>query len=106
MVWNNHFWYKKTLTGSVSGTHTITTHGSTTGSFVEKSVSVTSVRWSVSTGHSVTLFYNGGTVSQDIGYFTGGGVWDSSQITFIPVGMGSGNSISYCWVQYKLETFK
>ena len=33
-------------------TSSVTTHGSTTGSFVQKSVSVTSIRWSVSTGHS------------------------------------------------------
>ena len=43
------------IVGSVSGTSSVTTHGSTTGSFVQKSVSVTSIRWSVSTGHSAKL---------------------------------------------------
>ena len=67
----------------------------------KKSVSVTSIRWSVSTGHSAKLFYNGGTADQDICYLTGGGVWDSTN-HFIPVGMGAaaGNSGSY------LEIFK
>ena len=76
------------IVGSVSGTSSVTTHSSTTGAFVQKSVSVTSIRWSVSTGHSAKLFYKGGTANQDICYLTGGGVWDSTN-HFIPVGMGS-----------------
>tara|TARA_R100000231_G_scaffold135074_1_gene109215 strand:+ start:1492 stop:2238 length:747 start_codon:yes stop_codon:yes gene_type:complete len=90
---NNGPTTSEAIVGSVSGTSSVTTHGSTTGSFVQKSVSVTSVRWSVSTGHSAKLFYKGGTANQDICYLTGSGVWDSTN-HFIPVGMGAaaGNS--------------
>jgi len=90
---NNGPTTSEAIVGSVSGTSSVTTHSSTTGSFVEKSVSVTSLRWSVSTGHSAKLFYNGGTADQDICYLTGGGIWDSTN-HFTPVGMGSaaGNS--------------
>ena len=76
------------IVGSVSGTHTITTHGSTTGAHITKSVSVTGMKWSVSSGHSVHVFYNGGTADQDIAYLTGGGVWDETN-HFIPVSMGA-----------------
>ena len=73
---------------AVSGPSSVTTHGSTVGAFVEKSVSVTSIRWSVSTGQSAKLFYNGGTADQDICYLTGCGIWDSTN-HFTPVGMGA-----------------
>ena len=78
----------KTLTGSVSGTHTITTSGTVASAMVAREVQVNGLKWVVAGGHSVRYFFTGGTVSQDIALMVGGGVWDSTN-HFIPVGMGS-----------------
>ena len=78
----------KTLTGSVSGTHTITTSGTVASAMIAREVQVNGLKWVVSGGHSVRYFYTGGTVSQDIAMMVGGGVWDSTN-HFVPVGMGS-----------------
>ena len=75
------------IVGSISGTHTVTTHSSTTGTFNARTVQINGVRWSVNGAESVKLQY-GGTSSQDIGYFTGSGVWDSVN-HLIPITMGS-----------------
>ena len=86
--WSSFPGTTEAIVGSVSGTHTITTSGTVAGAHITKSVSVTGIKWSVSTGHSVHMYYNGGTADQDIGFFTGGGVWDSTN-HFIPVTMGA-----------------
>jgi len=78
----------KTLTGSVSGTHTITTDGTDASAMVARDISVNGLKWVVAGGHSVRYFFTGGTASQDIACMVGGGVWDSTN-HFIPVGMGS-----------------
>ena len=78
----------KTLTGSVSSTHTITTSGTVASAMVARDISVNGLKWVVAGGHSVRYFFTGGTVSQDIACMVGGGVWDSTN-HFIPVGMGS-----------------
>ena len=75
------------IVGSISGTHTVTTHSSTTGTFNARTVQINGVRWSVNGAESVKLQY-GGTSTQDIGYFTGSGVWDSVN-HLIPITMGS-----------------
>ena len=78
----------KTLTGSVSGTHTITTSGTVASAMVARDITVSGLKWVVAGGHSVRYFFTGGTASQDIAMMVGGGVWDSTN-HFIPVGMGS-----------------
>ena len=76
------------IVGSVSGTHTITTHSGTAAAMVARDITVSGLKWVVAGGHSVRYFFTGGTVSQDIACMVGGGVWDSTN-HFIPVGMGS-----------------
>ncbi len=76
----------KTLTGSVSGTHTITTHGSSAATFVARSVAVTGLRWN--TTGQISLLYAGGTATQDIAHLVGNGLWDETN-HFVPVGMGT-----------------
>ncbi len=76
------------IVGSVSGTHTITTHSGTAAAMVARDITVSGLKWVVSGGHSVRYFFTGGTASQDIACMVGGGVWDSTN-HFIPVGMGS-----------------
>ena len=75
------------IVGSISGTHTVTTHSSTTGTFNARTVQINGVRWSVNGAESVKLQY-GGTSTQDIGYFTGSGVWDYTNHAY-PITMGS-----------------
>ena len=75
------------IVGSISGTHTVTTHSSTTGTFNARTVQINGVRWSVNGAESVKLQY-GGTSTQDIGYFTGSGVWDYTNHVY-PITMGS-----------------
>ena len=76
----------KTLTGSVSGTHTITTDGTDASAFVTRSVEVTAIRWN--TTGQITLLFAGGTATQDIAHLAGNGVWDETN-HFYPVGMGA-----------------
>ena len=76
----------KTLTGSVSGTHTITTDGTDASAFVTRSVEVTAIRWN--TTGQITLQYAGGTAQQDIAHLAGNGVWDETN-HFYPIGMGA-----------------
>ena len=76
----------KTLVGSVSGTHTITTDGSDASAFVTRSVEVTGLRWN--TTGQITLLFAGGTATQDIAHLAGNGVWDETN-HFYPVGMGA-----------------
>ena len=78
----------KTLTGTVSGTHTITTHGSTVVTEVAKDVALAGVKWSVSSGHSAVLTYVGGTATSQLAYLTGGGVWDETN-HLIPITKGT-----------------
>ncbi len=90
----------KTLTGTVSGTHTITTHGSTVATEVAKEVALAGVKWSVSSGHSAVLTYVGGTATSQLAYLTGGGVWDETN-HFIPVtrGTAAGAGVTYGDIQ-------
>jgi hypothetical protein len=90
----------KTLTGTVSGTHTITTHGSTVVTEVAKEVALAGVKWSVSSGHSAVLTYVGGTATSQLAYLTGGGVWDETN-HFIPVtrGTAAGAAVTYGDIQ-------
>ena len=90
----------KTLTGTVSSTHTITTHASTVSAADAKEVSLVGVKWSVSSGHSVVLTYVGGTATSQLVYLTGGGVWDSSN-HFVPVtrGTAAGAGVTYGDIQ-------
>ena len=74
------------IVGSVSGTHTITTHSGTASTFVTRSVEVTGIRWN--TTGQITLQYAGGTAQQDIAHLAGNGVWDETN-HFYPIGMGS-----------------
>ena len=74
------------IVGSVSGTHTITTHSGTAATFVTRSVEVTGLRWS--TTGQITLLFAGGTATQDIAHLAGNGVWDETN-HFYPVGMGA-----------------
>jgi len=74
------------IVGSVSGTHTITTHSGTASTFVTRSVEVTAVRWN--TTGQITLLFAGGTATQDIAHLAGNGVWDETN-HFYPVGMGT-----------------
>ena len=76
------------IVGSVSGTHTITTHSGTAAAMVARDITVSGLKWVVAGGHSVRYYFTGGTASQDIACMVGGGVWDSTN-HFIPVGMGS-----------------
>ena len=74
------------IVGSVSGTHTITTHSGTASAFVTRSVEVTGLRWN--TTGQITLLFAGGTATQDIAHLAGNGVWDETN-HFYPVGMGA-----------------
>ena len=74
------------IVGSVSGTHTITTHSGTASTFVTRSVEVTGLRWN--TTGQITLLFAGGTATQDIAHLAGNGVWDETN-HFYPVGMGA-----------------
>ena len=74
------------IVGSVSGTHTITTHSGTASAFVTRSVGVTGLRWN--TTGQITLLFAGGTATQDIAHLAGSGVWDETN-HFYPVGMGA-----------------
>ena len=74
------------IVGSVSGTHTITTHSGTAATFVTRSVEVTAIRWN--TTGQITLQYAGGTAQQDIAHLAGNGVWDETN-HFYPIGMGT-----------------
>ena len=74
------------IVGSVSGTHTITTHSGTASAFVTRSVEVTGLRWN--TTGQITLQYAGGTAQQDIAHLAGNGVWDETN-HFYPIGMGA-----------------
>ena len=74
------------IVGSVSGTHTITTHSGTASTFVTRSVEVTGIRWN--TTGQITLQYAGGTAQQDIAHLAGNGVWDETN-HFYPIGMGA-----------------
>ena len=74
------------IVGSVSGTHTITTHSGTASTFVTRSVEVTGLRWN--TTGQITLLFAGGTATQDIAHLAGNGVWDETN-HFYPVGMGT-----------------
>ena len=74
------------IVGSVSGTHTITTHSGTASTFVTRSVEVTGLRWN--TTGQITLLFAGGTATQDIAHLSGNGVWDETN-HFYPVGMGA-----------------
>ena len=74
------------IVGSVSGTHTITTHSGTAATFVTRSVEVTGLRWN--TTGQITLLFAGGTATQDIAHLAGNGVWDETN-HFYPVGMGA-----------------
>ena len=74
------------IVGSVSGTHTITTHSGTASTFVTRSVEVTGLRWN--TTGQITLLFAGGTATQDIAHLAGNGVWDETN-HFYPIGMGS-----------------
>ena len=90
----------KTLTGSVSSTHTITTHGSTVSAMTAKEVALAGVKWSVSSGHSAVLTYVGGTATSQLAYLTGGGVWDETN-HFIPVtrGTAAGAAVTFGDIQ-------
>ena len=74
------------IVGSVSGTHTITTHSGTASAFVTRSVEVTGLRWN--TTGQISLLFAGGTATQDIAHLAGNGVWDETN-HFYPVGMGA-----------------
>ena len=74
------------IVGSVSGTHTITTHSGTAATFVTRSVEVTGLRWN--TTGQISLLFAGGTATQDIAHLAGNGVWDETN-HFYPVGMGA-----------------
>ena len=74
------------IVGSVSGTHTITTHSGTASTFVTRSVEVTGLRWN--TTGQITLLFAGGTATQDIAHLSGNGGWDETN-HFYPVGMGA-----------------
>ena len=78
----------KTLTGSVSSTHTITTSGTVASAMVAKDVALAGVKWSVSSGHSAVLTYVGGTATSQLAYLTGGGVWDETN-HLIPITKGT-----------------
>ena len=90
----------KTLTGSVSSTHTITTHGSTVVTEVAKDVALAGVKWSVSSGHSAVLTYVGGTATSQLAYLTGGGVWDETN-HLIPItkGTAAGAAVTFGDIQ-------
>ena len=77
---------REAIVGSVSGTHTITTHSGTASTFVTRSVEVTGLRWN--TTGQITLLFAGGTATQDIAHLAGNGVWDETN-HFYPVGMGT-----------------
>lgn len=93
----------KTLTGTVSGTHTITTHGSTVVTEVAKEVSLAGAKWSVSSGHSAVLTYVGGTATSQLAYLTGGGVWDETN-HFIPITKGTAAGASVTFGDIKLAS--
>ena len=78
----------KTLTGTVSSTHTITTSGTVASAMVAKDVALAGVKWSVSSGHSAVLTYVGGTATSQLAYLTGGGVWDETN-HLIPITKGT-----------------
>ena len=90
----------KTLTGSVSGSHTITTSGTVASAMTAKEVALAGVKWSVSSGHSAVLTYVGGTATSQLAYLTGGGVWDETN-HFIPVtkGTAAGAAVTFGDIQ-------
>ena len=75
------------IVGSISGTHTITTSGTVASALVARTIQINGVRWSVNAAESAKLQF-GGTSTQDIGYFTGNGVWDYTNHLY-PITMGS-----------------
>ena len=81
------------IVGSVSGTSSTTTHGSTGISHVSKEVAVTRMNWSVGSGHTIKLYYAGGTATQDIAYLNGNGnLLPTNGFTPISMGTAAGNA--------------
>lgn len=85
---NNGPTVSSAIVGSVSGTSSVTTHGSTTGSHSTKSVSVSRMAWSVSTTHTMELFFDGSSAVQNIAHLTGNGNFGPFN-HFVPITMGS-----------------
>ena len=77
------------IVGSVSGTSSTTTHASTVVAHVGKVTDIRAIRWNVSGGHSVLLYYAGSSATQNIGYFVGGGTWGKGHGEFVAVTQGS-----------------
>ena len=77
------------IVGAVSGTSSTTTHGSTVVTHVGKVTDIRAIRWNVSGGHSVLLYFAGSSATQNIGYFVGGGTWGKGHGEFVAVTQGS-----------------
>ena len=87
----------KTLTGSVSGLSSTTTHGSTALAITAKEVNLRNIWWDIAAGIThVRIFFDGSGTEQTLMYLRGGstGAWNLAEVfgSALTMGAAAGNS--------------